>query len=274
MPRVPDEFPRCVVYLYGSEEDAINDSQSGGSGFLVEQPSVVPGMAFGYVVTNSHVAVRARCVRLNAADGGVRTISIGEADWIHHAAGDDLAIAPLTTATVLPHLYLPRHYILTEQEFMEFNVGVGDDVFFMGRFVSHQGVQRNSPVVRWGTIAKMAGEPVAQPERGFAQDSLLIEARSLSGFSGSPVMLYIAPFSNRFRSGGFAPDEGLDTSTTTGLIGIDWGHLGLAEDQAQNSGIMAVVPSWKLLELLDQPESVEHRESQEATLAERRDDTV
>src|SRR5690606_32765811 len=99
-----------------------------------------------------------------------------------------------------------------------------------------------------------------QRERGFHQESFLIEARSLSGFSGSPVFLYVPPFSPRFKTGGFEPDDhGFRSEVSTGLLGVDWGSFRLGDEVSPNTGIMGVVPVWKLDELLDHPEVVDKR---------------
>ena len=59
----------------------------------------------------------------------------------------------------------------------------------VGRFVSHEGKQQNSPAVRFGNIAMMQKEKIID-ERGVAQESFLVEIRSLPGYSGSAVLIY------------------------------------------------------------------------------------
>jgi hypothetical protein len=244
----------CVVYLYASVEDARQARKAGGSGFLISVPlEDLPDRSVKYLVTNSHVAVSAGAVRLNTHDGASDVIPVSAEQWSHHPAGDDVAVLPIPLSPAhFRYKTLPTSYFLTQEDMEKENVGPGDDVYFMGRFIAHDGTQRNQPVVRFGSIAMMPGEPVYQKERAFQQESFLIEARSLSGFSGSPVMLYIPPFSNRFLDGTFGPDsKGLSPSTTTALLGIDWGNMHLADETLTNSGIMAAVPVWKLVELLD-----------------------
>ena len=259
VPRIPDEFLECVAYLYPSGWEARAAERAGGTGFLLSVP-VTDELSVTYLVTNSHVAVNARAVRLNTEEGTTHVIELEVDRWVHHPAGDDLAILAFgLPARGLRFKRLPRSYILTREEFLEHNVGVGDDVYFMGRFIAHDGKQRNQPVARFGAIAMMPGEPVHQKERGFDQESFLVEARSLGGFSGSPVMLHIPPFSPRFRTGTHGPDpEGASASVTTALIGVDWGSMRL--DEATNTGIMGVVPVWKLEELLDDEEVRQARE--------------
>ena len=262
VPRIPDAYLECVVYIYPNTEAAQESKRIGGTGFLVgvtvdgsDSRQVI------YVVTNSHVAVKGRAIRLNTLGGGYEVIPVEQDQWFHHAMGDDIAVLPIKISPAL-HRYqcLSPEVFLTRESMLSLNVGQGDDVFFMGRFITHEGKQQNTPVVRFGSIAMMPGEPVHQTEREFDQESFLIEARSLSGFSGSPVMLYIPPFSHRFKNGVFSWDEnGLSSSTTMLLLGVDWGTMHLVDGALTNSGIMGVVPVWKLGELLESDDVVEMR---------------
>jgi len=53
----------------------------------------------------------------------------------------------------------------------------------MGRFVNAEGRLRNVPTLRFGTIAQIPIEKVD------GQVSFLVEARSIPGFSGTPVVI-------------------------------------------------------------------------------------
>jgi hypothetical protein len=253
LPRIPDEFLDCVVYLYPSESDAKNGTRVGGTGFLVAVPEEnIPG-GCAYVVTNDHVAVNAGAIRFNTKHGSTAVLPVVPDQWSPHPAGDDVAV--LLLGVVPAHFRykaLPMdRFSLTEKEIVDKDVGPGDDVFFMGRFISHDGQQRNVPVVRFGSIAMMPGEPIWQKDRSFWQESFLIEARSISGFSGSPVMLYIPPFTFRFPGGTIDSRTPLKAEGTMALIGIDWGQMTLKDEAATYAtGMAAVVPVWKLHELI------------------------
>jgi hypothetical protein len=52
------------------------------------------------------------------------------------------------------------------------------------------GRQRNIPIVRIGNVASMPHEPVATKNRG-AIEAYLVEARSVGGLSGSPVLVQL-----------------------------------------------------------------------------------
>jgi hypothetical protein len=273
MPRIPDAALSHIVYLYPSVADAENGSRAGGSGFFVNIPSlVIPGKGFLYAVTNAHVIEAGNTViRLNTKGGKFDTFDFTENDWIVHHERDDVAICGMPTldrefhsiAEISPDLFLKQHEIAT------YNVGPGDDVFVVGRFVNSQGKLRNIPSVRFGNIAQMPIEPIEQDRvfGKFQQESFLFEARSISGYSGSPVFLILHSLQSRQK-------EGLRLHTDVfRLLGIQWGYIQDWEpvrDSAGvpvqtglkvrlNTGMMGVVPVWKLAELLMRDDMVASR---------------
>jgi hypothetical protein len=60
------------------------------------------------------------------------------------------------------------------------DIGIGDEAFVVGRFINHEGKQRNTPTARTGIISQMPIEPIHI--RGIDQECFLIEARSFGGF--------------------------------------------------------------------------------------------
>lgn len=205
-------------------------------------------------------------MRLNLRAGGVDVLEVHETAWRTHPCGDDLAAASITLrsewdvgAVRLPDL------ALLDRGIRELNVGVGDDVFMLGRFVSHSGNQKNHPLARFGNLAMMPSEDI-RDARGLMVEAYLVEMRSLSGFSGSPVFLYVGPGSYR--------GNGSMTNFFTeqiALLGIDAGHVEMhapvfrGTDRTEfttqlNTGVAIVVPVWKLVELLDEPEFRQARE--------------
>lgn len=137
----------------------------------------------------------------------------------------------------------------------------------VGRFVNHEGKQRNLPSVRFGNISMMPYEPV-RTSRGLLQEVFLVESRSLPGYSGSPV--FLAPFPNSALRKEQPPAK---------LLGIDMGHLKdhlpvlskkeLAQGKRfpicddwtveSNTGMSCVIPAWKIIETLYMEELVESR---------------
>jgi len=59
----------------------------------------------------------------------------------------------------------------------------------VGRFIGHDGHQRNTPAVRFGNIAMMPDEKIKAAD-GTEQEGFLVELRSVPGCSGSAVYIY------------------------------------------------------------------------------------
>lgn len=269
MPRIRDEILECAVYLYRSIDEALKGENAGGSGFLVGVPMERSDSYYHtFAVTAGHVVRESGCrvVRLNTLDGGVDAIPIEPEDWVHHPAGDDLTVCFLSADDAVHRAAcIPTSLFITEENIREYGIGPGDEVFMVGRFLGHDGRQQNLPTVRFGNISRMHGEKIRHPRRGIQQESFLVEARSLSGYSGSPVFVYVPPFSQR-------PGKDAIGAFSVGpaLLGIDWCHLHSKEPVREkgedgppveegwwvktNSGMMGVIPVWKLVELLDTPE--------------------
>jgi hypothetical protein len=268
MPRIPDGALSQVVYLYPSVVDAKNGSRTGGSGFLVTLPSIVlVGRGLLFAVTNAHVIEAGNTVvRLNTTDGKFDTFDFTDKDWILHHDKDDIAICCMpeldpnlhTFAEIGPGTLLKRH------EIAQFNIGPGDDAFVVGRFVNAQGKLKNIPSVRFGNIAQMPIEPIEQDRvfGKFQQESFLVEARSISGYSGSPVFLILHATQSRQQ-------EGMRLHTDVfRLLGVQWGYILDSESVrdssgrpvntglhvTMNTGMMGVVPAWKLSDLLRRDE--------------------
>jgi hypothetical protein len=289
VPRIDDMMLDCVVYLYPSVEDAEAGYRVGGSGFLVGIPSEIhEGYVTLYAVTNSHV-IRGDnpVIRLNTKKGDKDVLPFNTEDWVHHEDGDELAVCPLVIAPgVYKYKYIPLSLFVTPELVEQHNIGPGDDVFMVGRFVSHEGQQRNTPLARFGNISMMPWEPIPT-KWGPAQDSFLVEVRSLSGFSGSPVFVDIRPFTTRPSSDPETLDVVTEPLGSPWLLGVDWGHPSFHQPVKQregeqwvdvpegwavevNSGQAAVLPAWRLQHLLNQEELVMARKRADGELTKRK----
>jgi hypothetical protein len=316
VPRIGQGILDSAIYLYPSERAANDGERVGGSGFLMhvrdtwalDNPEVRnmvardPEAASTYAVTNWHViGSGGTVVRLNLAmSNGTDTIATNASDWIQHPDGDDVAVLPIT----LPRKrYRMACIPLTmcypsDQEWRTSPSGgraerlmAGDEAFFVGRFIGYDGKQTNSPTARFGNLITARTQKV--PSRlGIEQESFLVEARSMSGYSGSPVFAYL-PYAVTQRARSDRTQADLLRLATTGsmpteqyvregpdevwLIGIDHGHLPdhkrvLERDKEtpvpdewyveQNSGVMGVVPAWKIREILEGETLVERRKKE------------
>ena len=275
MPRIHDAILNCSIYLYKTREDAHAGEKTGGSGFLTRVPSSFEG-GYVYAVTNSHVIREGNSpiIRINTKANDFDIYIAEPRHWYHHPDGDDLAVLPLSLEFTRYNLSLVPIGIFVDSKIIYDNyIGAGDGVFMIGRFIGYDSKQKNEPTVRFGNLS--LGTPVGiEHERGYTQESYLIESRSLSGYSGSPVFVYVPPFSQRWQR--FKGETKPITTSSVGrqwLLGVDWGHKYMDEYVRErngeicseqwkvrtNSGISCVVPAWKLMELLYIEELTEMR---------------
>lgn len=274
MPRIDDRLLDSVIYLYASEKSANSGEKLGGSGFVVGVPSIAyPNKLYIYAVTNAHIVEGGfTTLRFNNTSGQFVVIPTKATDWeYHHDEGVDLAACSIAIPT---NVYIfpinIEKWFLTQDAINEFKVGIGDETFTIGRFVNHEGEQKNLPSVRFGNISMMPYEPVDY--KGKTHEAFLIEARSIPGYSGSPVFTHIMPFTVRPTEATYEPQKLLEKmliSYPVWLLGIDCGVLPpRKEDNSQyNTSMMVVLPIWKLKELLFQPKFVEQRKQYDVTLA-------
>lgn len=288
VPYIKPEIVNSAVFLYASEGDACAGVRWGGSGFLVSVPSGEYHSHL-YVVSNDHVIHGFPVVRLMRRSGPEYVD--GSDSWRSHTDGDDVAVLYLGRAPTRTFDSIASDRLLPEGDMGHKVIGPGDDCFMVGRFTRRSGEQVDRPVVRFGNVA-MNPERIRQVNRDFDQLSFLVDMRSVSGFSGSPVISYYGTLG---FAGPRGPDGSLDTSHKDTiergilggwwLLGVDWGHLPVTldvtgQDSAARgkveieSGMAAVVPAWKLAELLDSEDAVKEQEEAEERAEEDRGDGV
>ena len=274
LPKVPDIILRNIVYLYSDPEHAENSDKTGGSGFFIGfESKVISKKGDLYVVTNRHVIEEDhQTIRFSSKDGGTHILDL-RGNWIFHPNGDDLAVASLRSSlnlnAISADLLVTSKEMNTSSEAPN-TFGLGTEVMFAGRFMGFDGIESNQPSVRFGNISICPPVPIniKRNHKQFPQESLLIEARSLPGYSGSPVY-----WLRQYHEGGGGLVE-LIPRHQLKLLGVDYGHLPHWDkiyelDQKTesagrlrvnlNSGMMGVVPAWKLQELLNLPDLVENR---------------
>jgi hypothetical protein len=282
MPRIQDRVLDCVIYLYASKADAMAGENAGGSGFMVAIPfEDVPGAIFIYAITNKHVIEDgngATCVRLNTLDGAMDAFEFKKEDW-HTSKTDDLAVLMMPTIDKVFKVHaIPIECLISPDFVKVHDVGIGDEVLMIGRFINREGIQKNSPTARFGHIAQMPGDPIQieiNKKTFWQEEAFLIETRSIGGFSGSPV--YLIPNKNYERRGKQLPTD------TASLLGVDFCHITNgqpAKDMGghhseniffdEHTGVAGVVPAWKLEALLNSDEEkAKRRASEKSTIAHR-----
>jgi hypothetical protein len=290
VPYLPQGTENGAIFLYKSKDAAERHVGGGGSGFLVGVESEAnPSALHLYAVSNEHVSTGYPVIRLTNVAGETEIIDGVDTDWVEHPAGDDIAVRPLgverkPTGPVATsgHFYFGAERLLTRDD-LRFGVGpvLGNDCFMIGRYISHNDEQLDRGVIRFGNLS-MLPEHIRQKERSFDQESLLVDMRSVPGFSGSVVVIYFTEPGTisalEMTGGGHPPGTPLrELISKHWVLGIDWGHLlvsqkiwedGVSKRVKAESSMAAVVPAWKLTELLTEVgDVVKPRETVEAELA-------
>jgi hypothetical protein len=271
---VPDEVRQCVLFL-GNKDAKTGKFRPRATAFVVSLHE--DGFVFRYVVTAEHnisgFALKNWDIylRSNTINGPAREDSWSTAHWFFHpdSGSSDVAVASIDfhpneefkTILLRSDGSTDRHGMAgTWSELQKRDIGLGDEVFIVGLFRSHFGQQRNIPIIRVGNLAMVKGEPVSTKYCGYTE-AYLVEARSISGLSGSPVFINVPIF-----------HPGGGTVTQFFLLGLMHGHFDIknmnedivldSDDDTPggiNTGIGVVIPVEKIIETLDQPELAEMR---------------
>jgi len=269
------QYRKCVVFLFADvpdERTGIVNRTPAGSAFLVGIP--VGGDRFvRYLVTARHVVSRSRqygslFARVHLADGSATFAEFTPAAWYEHPT-TEVAVALLYLSVEIDHVVVSVDQFETDARLIEHVVGVGDDVFFVGLFSEHPGLERNQPIVRFGTIALMPDEKILVDigDSTARIRAYLVEARSWGGHSGSPAFVYFPPdrFGDRIQVLSYLPIF---------LLGLVQGHFNIPSDVKfigdigeqgsgrvpVNAGIAAVVPAQDIYDLLMSDPVVEQRD--------------
>lgn len=277
--RVPDFVLKTVAFISEIIDSGAtgDDYDAQGTGFFAMLPADGdPNRFHHYFITAKHVILGLKRKRfalvINERHGKVRPVEVTYEKWCFHPsdASVDAAAMPFEPRQELESLSFQSKYFVTPES-MKPAFGVGDDIFIPGLFTYAQGRARNMPIIRHGNLAMIPDEEI-QVNYGFAKfaNVYLIEARSIGGISGSPVLI---------RKTVSLPTRNFDTSETRlhGLsaefhvLGLVQGHWDIKESEINNPGpvqdkqrgvnmgIAVVVPAHKILEILNGPELTELR---------------
>lgn len=286
--RVPETIRKSVVFVMYAESTPGEPDRFGGTAFWVDKESgELENHWFRYLVTAWHVIVKCKeksCdgkvwLRVNIKNGDRELIESEQDHWYRHPSDTsvDLAVVPAFPESDMDVLPVSMNRALTRDVIEEENVGVGDRIAFPGLFAEHAATtKRDIPIVRRGTIAatnvKVKGSPFGRI------DAHLVESRSIGGMSGSPV------FADLSGIRGASMEDVTFNFQRFYLLGVMHGHWdytgGLPdyddadsskEDEPRkrvNTGIAIVIPIRKLVEVLDHPKLIKHREEAEAKFLE------
>jgi len=272
---IPSEVKSVVAFIFVKNEKG--ELIANGTGFFVGVKNTSnPDFFSVYLVTAKHVLYKSNTtdffdtvfVRLNKKEGGsqigvIHIITEGEKRnvFTHSDSSVDIAIIPLLPdQEKFDFKFLPEDMITTKEAFKELKIREGSDVFFTGLFTPYMGSERNYPIVRFGRVALVTDEKIEWQKK--LMDLYLIEAGSYGGNSGSPVFFYLG--SDR------EPGSLMVGSPILKLAGVMQGTFLDAHEikvfetkevpiAFSNMGIAAVVPGYKLHEILFSDELKEKR---------------
>jgi Trypsin-like peptidase domain len=290
MLRISTKVLDAVFYLYDSESDAKNGENFGGTGFLVAVPSErFHKTAYLYAVTNWHIACRgSSVVRLNTLDGKTDIIPYGPEQWEFDASkGYDIAVVSIPIRHDFHrYAFVSTKTFVTKEIMQQEELGPGEDVFMVGRFVDHDGgATVNVPSVRFGNISIMP-TLIEQPT-GKKTKCFCLDLHSRPGYSGSPVFVYRTPGYDltEIAEGNELKDRSFLLSGVNyiGFLGIHFAHPEIWEITEQKpaqfqreaisrnplitdgkyvkglSGMTCVLPAWNIMEVLNLPKLLEQR---------------
>jgi hypothetical protein len=259
---------RGVGFVFqGATTNGVPTNALGTSFFVaIEKP---PTNSFLYLITAGHVLKDTNgtllpqvCVRLNNRNGGFYRLWLSLRDsnsvnvFPHPEAGIDLAAIPIlasiATNNQIDYKAFPIDMIATKEHIKKFNIGPGDEMFFVGLFTPFYGSTANVAIARFGRLAMLTTDRIPAFPNEPPHDYYLMEGHVFPGNSGSPAFFSLGPFRNP-----------KDISTL--IAGVVRGYypnpakILTVEAAAQqfameNSGIALVIPGYRIIELLNIPE--------------------
>ena len=271
---IPPDVKSAVAFVFAPKSDGSLGPV--GTGFFAGVKHAEKDFVTFYFVTAKHVlqAEGGRgfrptlYIRVNTKDGKTDMLSTrlitngtGKTLFLHPDPSVDLAVIP-GGPDPAKHEFkvVTDDLITTKTEYQRLQIGEGSEVFFAGLFWQFVGEHRNHPIVRFGRVALVTDERITW--NGVKTDLYLIESGAYGGNSGAPVFFYLGP-------------ERIPGSLVVGprvlkLAGIIQGNFGdvepiVAIETARvpmaraNVGIAAVVPAYKLHEILFSPDLTAHR---------------
>jgi hypothetical protein len=264
-----------------------------GTGFLIliSTPELGPGVGIPLLVTSKHliqhqsfgrvkgvveyfdsITAVVNSIKPNSEGSYIASIPVTVKDngflvcSIDNKDPDaDVAACPINIPdSVYDFKSLLTDMFVTPTKIQAMKLNETDEVLFSGLFLPYHGANKNYPIVRHGKLALIPKEkiPWSTPNGSNSmQDLYLADITSWGGNSGSPVFIRL---SGALEQGGiisgvqylllgvmqgyFNSDRpaSLDTAAIT-----DTAHLNI--ELTDNSGIAAIVPADKIIDIVGQP---------------------
>ena len=265
--RIHEEIRRSVTFVACRRGE---DYYVAGTAFFVAVKNSFGGFSFSaiYAVTARHVIEGIDSelgdpgiyLHMNTRDSGVKHVRSSLSDWYFHPSDDaiDVAVMPIQFDGV-DHLASPLDFFLTDKKMQEERIWLGENLFTVTQFFDRRS-NRVIPMVRAGNISVMPETRVTTNWTPGEIEAYLIESKSIGGFSGSPVFVYLPVRTS--QTCGEYPESPTDLYYLLGLLHGHWSLDIFPQDRIKfeeehikgvSAGIGVVVPAKKILEVLNQP---------------------
>lgn len=275
---VPPEIKTVVAFVF-APGPAEGQLKPWGTAFFVgvKHPNDET-KSFVYLVTAKHVLqtddrkswLPKVLLRLNTRKGDTGIVEVpvvpsgrNQTVFLHpkDATADVAVIPALPDEKRFEFKFLPSELLTSKKDFADLKIVEGSEVFFTGLFSPHVGTRRNYPVIRFGRVAMITDEKVKFGD--YEADLYLLETGSYGGNSGAPVFFYLG--SDRepgsiilgppvLKLAGVMSGTFLDVQP---VRAVETARIAVAQS---NMGIAAVVPAYKVLEILEGGELAARRQ--------------
>jgi len=264
---IPTEVKSTVAFIYLLNQK--NEFIANGTGFFIGvQKTPKDSSYYVNLVTAKHVLkpdikkeeyYKTVFVRLNKKNGDSEYLRLdlfpqgkNKNVFVHPDSSVDIAVIPaLPDQNIYDFKFIPDDFITTKEKYDELKIREGSNVFFTGLFSPYTGEHKNYPIVRFGKVALVTEEKILWDS--IKTDLYLIESSSYGGNSGSPVFFYLGAERE--------PGSIVVGSPILKLAGIIKGSFNdikpiqvvetkITPISISNMGISAVVPAYKLYEIM------------------------
>jgi hypothetical protein len=255
---IPEMGPKVNVPLLVTSKHLIRHQSLGAPKGVTEYFNTITAMA--NTIQPNGLGSYISSITILVKDHGFLNCSIDNQD-----PEADVAVCPINISdSIYDFKGLLPDIFVTKSKIQDLKLNETDEVLFSGLFLPYHGANKNYPIVRHGKLALIPKEkiPWSNPSGGNSmQDLYLADITSWGGNSGSPVFVRLSGAREQgslmvgiqylllgLMQGYFNSDmpATFDTAAITNTAHFD---LRLSE----NSGIAAIVPAEKIIDILGQP---------------------
>ncbi len=260
--KVPVQVKKSVAFIFAKDAGQRLIPQGTGFFVLMRDNQNTDTTNFGYLVMTRNAITQQHgsffdtiYIRINRKDGYSDTITIPMVQngapryFLHPDSAVDLAMVPaFPDGNRYDFLFTPVGMIAPIDFLKQEEIAEGHELFATGMFDSHLGMFKNIPVVQFGKISQLSEEKY-RTVNGYTE-LYLVDIAVSPGSNGSPIYFYDEAVKNGDKI--IVPAKLLLAGIISGIYG----------NQNITSGLVGVVPAYKLTELLTIPAVVKEREKE------------